>query len=69
ELADRQLAGGVADLDQQLFEANEELRRVREDLEAARAINRELMQQANRLPSGDLARFSRVGPCGDVATG
>ena len=50
ELADRQLAGRVADLDQQLFEAKEELRRVSEDLEAARAINRELMQRANRPP-------------------
>lgn len=56
ELADRQLAGRVADLDQQLFEAKEELRRANEDLEAARAINRELMQHANRPRSGDPAR-------------
>jgi len=32
-----------------LFEARERLRHTAEELEAARAINRELMQQANRL--------------------
>ena len=50
ELADQQLAGRVAELDQQLFEARENLRRTTEELEAARAINRELMQQANLPP-------------------
>ena len=50
ELADQQLAARVAELDQQLFEARENLRRTTEELEAARAINRELMQQANRPP-------------------
>ncbi len=48
ELADHHLAGRVAELGRQLFEAREELRRTAEELEAARAINRELMQQANR---------------------
>ena len=50
ELADQQLAARVAELDQQLFETRENLRRTTEELEAARAINRELMQQANRPP-------------------
>jgi hypothetical protein len=50
ELADRQLADRVAELDRGLFEAREELRRTTEELEAARLINRELMQQANRQP-------------------
>ena len=50
ELADQQLAARVAELDQQLFEARENLRRTTEELEAARAINRELMQQANGPP-------------------
>ena len=59
ELADRELARRVADLDQQLFEAKEELRRVSEELEAARAINRELMQRANHPPPGDLVRSRR----------
>ncbi len=48
ELADRQLAERVAELEQQLFEAKENLRHTTEELEAARTINRELMQQANR---------------------
>lgn len=47
ELADRQLAGRVAELDRQLFEAREQARRVTEELEAARSINRELMQRLN----------------------
>lgn len=50
ELADQQLASRVKELDQQLFEAKEGLRRTTEELEAARSINRELMQQANRQP-------------------
>jgi chromosome segregation ATPase len=49
QLADQQLTARVAELDQQLFEAREQLRHTAEELEAARAINRELMQQANRL--------------------
>ena len=57
ELADRQLAERVAELDCQLFEAREQLRETTEELEAARTINRELMQKANRTrqapgPSG-----------------
>jgi chromosome segregation ATPase len=52
ELADRQLAQRVAELERQLFEAKEQLRCTSEELDAARAINRELMQNANRsLPS------------------
>jgi hypothetical protein len=49
QLADQQLAVRVSQLEQQLFEATEALRRTTEDLEAARNINRELMQRANRL--------------------
>ena len=48
ELAAQQFASRVTELDQQLFEAKEGLRRTTEELEAARSINRELMQQANR---------------------
>lgn len=48
ELADQQHAQRVSELEQQLFETKEELRRAVEELEAARAINRELMQHANR---------------------
>jgi chromosome segregation ATPase len=53
ELADRQLADRVAELDRELFDAREELRRTTEELEAARLINRELMQQANRPQTRD----------------
>ncbi len=52
ELADRQLAQRNAELDQQLFETKEPLRRTVEELDAARAINRELMQHANRPVPG-----------------
>jgi len=48
ELADRQVAARNAELERQLFEAKEQLRRCTEELAAARTINRELMQQANR---------------------
>jgi len=48
ELADYQLAQRNAELEARLFEATEELRRTTEELEAARAINRELMARANR---------------------
>ena len=47
-LADEQLARHVANLEQQLFEARESCRVAVEELEAARSINRELMQRANR---------------------
>lgn len=50
ELADRQLAGRVEELAQQLFETKEALRCSVDELDAARMINRELMQQANRPP-------------------
>ena len=53
DLADQQLAQRVSGLEAQLFEAKEELRRTAEELEAARVINRELMQQANRPQSHD----------------
>lgn len=60
ELADRRLAERVTELDRQLFDAKEQLRRTTEDLEAARAINRELMQQANRTqPHDHRARAER----------
>jgi chromosome segregation ATPase len=48
QLADQQLAMRVTQLEQQLFEATDTLRRTTEELEAARNINRELMQRANR---------------------
>jgi len=50
EFADRQLAQRLSELEQQLFDAKEQLRRTVEELDAARTINRELMQQANRPP-------------------
>ncbi len=55
ELADQQLARRNAEIEQQLFEAREQQRRTSEELEAARTINRELMQQANRRPQPDTA--------------
>lgn len=48
EFADQQLARHISDLEQELFESQEQLRRAVEELEAAQTINRELMQQANR---------------------
>lgn len=48
ELADRQLAQRNTELEQQLIDAQDELRRTTEELDAARSINRELMQRANR---------------------
>lgn len=48
ELADSQLTRRIADLEQQLFEAKDRLCQTVEELEAARAINRELMQRANQ---------------------
>jgi chromosome segregation ATPase len=48
QLADRHLAQQVADLEEQLFHTRDELRHATEELEAARAVNRELMIRANR---------------------
>jgi chromosome segregation ATPase len=70
ELADRQLSQRVAELEQQLFDAKEGLRRTVEELEAARTINRELIQQANRprpAPVAESSRRSR-GPSGPTTT-
>ncbi len=47
-LADRQLGERVTELESKLFEATEELRRSVEELDAARTINRELLQRTNR---------------------
>lgn len=47
ELADQQLARRNIEVEQKLFETREQLRRTTEELDAARAINRELMQRAN----------------------
>lgn len=51
QLADQHLTARLVDLDRQLFDAREDHRRAVEELEAARAINRELMQRANRPPN------------------
>lgn len=59
ELADGQLAQRVSELEQQLFEAKDQLRRTVEELDAARTINRELMQRANRLPDDGSNRRSQ----------
>lgn len=48
ELADQALAQRNAELEGTVFELKEELRRTAEELEAARTINRELMQRGNR---------------------
>jgi chromosome segregation ATPase len=48
QMADSQLARRINQIEQELFEATERLRRTDEELDAARAINRELMQKANR---------------------
>jgi uncharacterized protein DUF6262 len=48
QLADQQLAQHLTELEQQLFETTEALRRATEELEAARTINRELMHHANQ---------------------
>ena len=48
QLADQQLSQRVTELEQQLFETTEALRRTTEELEAARTINRELMHHTNR---------------------
>lgn len=61
ELADCRLRERNTDLERQLFVAKDELRRTGEELEAARAINRELMQQANRLRSAPTSERSRAG--------
>lgn len=70
EIADQQFARRAAELDQELFEAKEQLRHTAEELEAARAINRELMQQANRprqAPGTESSRGSRE-PSGPTIT-
>jgi len=46
--ANERLAQRVAELEQQLFEATDELQRTTEELDAARVINRELIQRGNR---------------------
>lgn len=59
ELADRQLAQRVEELAQQLFESNDALLRTTEELEAARTINRELMQRLNgSRPASSLVPIS-----------
>jgi chromosome segregation ATPase len=62
ELADHQLARCISELEQQLFEAQEQLRRAVEELEAARAINRELMQHANRQQQGPSQSVPEIPP-------
>jgi len=67
QLADRQLAQRVAELEQQLFETEEALRQATEELDAARAVNRELMHRANRTDTtrssaGPLRRSAEEGP-------
>lgn len=56
ELADSQLGGRITDLEQQLFEVKDQLCRTVEELEAARVINRELMQRANQSRPGPEGR-------------
>ncbi len=60
ELADRQLAQRNTELEQRLFEALEQLRHSTEELDAARAINRELMQHANRPAPDTGSSVSRM---------
>jgi len=48
ELADQALPRRNAELEGTVFELREELRRMAEELDAARTINRELMQRGNR---------------------
>lgn len=48
ELADQALATRNTELEGKVFELKEELRRTVEELDAARTINRELMQRGNR---------------------
>lgn len=62
ELADQQLARRLGELEQQLFETKDAHRRTVEELEAARAINRELMQRANRPPDDSSDRTHRAWP-------
>ncbi len=59
ELADQQLARRLGELEQQLFETKDAHHRTVEELEAARAINRELMQNANRTPDDSSDRTRR----------
>ncbi len=55
QLADRQLAHRVAELEQQLFETKDALRQATDELDAARAVNRELMVRTNRTDTTPLA--------------
>ncbi len=48
QLADRQLAQRVAELERQLLETQDAHRQATDELDAARAVNRELMVRANR---------------------
>jgi chromosome segregation ATPase len=67
QLADRQLAQRVTELERRLFETEEALRQATEELDAARAVNRQLMHRANRTDAkrssaGPLRRSASDGP-------
>jgi Family of unknown function (DUF6262) len=62
ELADQQLARHINELEQQLFDTKDELRRTVEELDAARDLNRQLMQQANRPDDDSSGRTFREQP-------
>jgi hypothetical protein len=62
DVAEQRLGERVAELERQLFETAEALRRSHEELDAARAINRELMAQANRVESHGSPPVADVGP-------
>ena len=68
-LADRQLAQRATDVEQQLFEVTEALRRATEELDAARAINRELMHRANRANPAAPAQSESVASSSKTRTG
>lgn len=53
QVADRQLSRRVTELEQQLFETNDALRQATEELDAARAVNRELIVRTNRTNRTD----------------
>jgi len=54
DLADQRLAHQIVELELQVFNLTAALRGTNEELDAARLINRELMQQANRADGGNL---------------
>lgn len=62
QLADRQLAQRVAELEHRLFETEEALRHATEKLDAARAVNRELMVRTNRTHPTSKTDNQRRGP-------